>query len=90
MASKRTLKKYINNVCEALFAECVAVSLYNQSADNENVAALLMSIVKLQGDFISRISHVEPKMPAKVYFKELKSQFNISAGEVIDNITNLD
>lgn len=34
MTNKRELKKMINDVCNDLFAECIAYSLYNGKADN--------------------------------------------------------
>ena len=36
MASKRTLKKKINLICEELFAEGVALSLYGPEAQKDN------------------------------------------------------
>ena len=45
MANKRTLKHSINLICEDLFAECVAVSLYgNSDSNNDNTEALIYSI----------------------------------------------
>ncbi len=89
MASKRKLKKDINIICEALFAECVAASLYSTNTDDDSVTALLFSIIKLQGDSISRVSHVEPGIAPKDYFKALKNQFSVQLGEICDNINNL-
>jgi hypothetical protein len=57
MANRRTLKHNINRICEELFAECIAVSLYSADADRENVEALLYSIVKMGGDYICRVGN---------------------------------
>ena len=57
MANKRTLKKCINLICEDLFAESVAVSLYGPENDRENAEAVLSSIVKMEDHYIKRISH---------------------------------
>ena len=86
MANKRTLKRSITLFCEDLLVECVAVSLYGQNRDSAE--ALIFSILKMQDDFIRRISHPEPGMPARVYFKDLREKFTAQAGEIIDQINN--
>ena len=87
MANKRNLKHAINLFCEELFAECVAASLYGHN--NDSAHALLYSIIKLQSEFTCRISHPEPGMPPKAYFKKLKEDFAAQATEIIDQINNL-
>lgn len=89
MANKRNLKRTINNICGELFAECIAESLYNDKPANENVEALLSSIVVINDNYVRRISHPEPGMPAKLYYKDLIEKFNKETGEVIDQICNL-
>lgn len=87
MANKRLLKRSITLICEELFAECVAASLYGHNRDGAD--ALIFSIVKMQDDFLSRISHPEPGMPATKYFKDLREKFASEASEIIDQINNL-
>ena len=89
MANKRTLKKGIKLICEELFAECIAASLYGHNADQGNVDALLYSIIHTQDDFTARISHPEPGMAAKVYFRDLREMFTAQASDIIDQINNL-
>lgn len=89
MANKRQIKQYINMNCADLFAECVAASLYSAKANEENVEALLQSIVKMESDFICRVSHPEPGMTPKHYFKDLITKFHAGAVEIIDQINNL-
>ena len=81
MANKRTLKHSINLVCGDLFAECVAARLYG-------CEAIIYSILKMQGDFICRISHPEPGMPAKKYYQKLREDFIAQASEIVDQINN--
>ncbi len=88
MAKKRVLKQTINLICEELFAECLACTLYGNAKDSNNNEALAYSILKLQSDYISRISHPEPGMPAKAYYKKLKEDFIAQAGDIIDQINN--
>ena len=89
MSNKKDLKQVINYVCDELFAECVAASMYNGAPDTENVESLLLSIINLRSDFISRISHPEPGLPAKKFFNDLKRDFNEQVSEIIDHISNL-
>lgn len=88
MANKRTLKKGIRLICEELFTECVAVSLYGPETSRENADALLFAIVKMQDHYISRISHPEPGISAKAYYKDLRSQFSAQVSEILDQINS--
>ena len=89
MANKRTLKHAINLICAELFAEAVAASLYGNEKNQENADAVLHSIIRLESNYISRISHVEPGMKASNYFRDLRENFTKEADEIIDNINNL-
>ena len=86
MASKRLLKQRINLICEELFAECVAGSLYGQN--RESAEALIYSTIKMRNNFIRRISHPEPGMLAKVYYKDLREKFAAQAGELLDQLNS--
>lgn len=89
MANKRILKRKINYVCSELFSEVVAAS-YSIKADDENVKALLTSILVIHNDYIRRVSHVEPGMPATKFFKDLITKFNKQVSEIIDQISNIE
>ena len=87
--NKRKLKKSINLICESLFADCVAVSLYGPDAhkkNNEDMEALLFSIVKMHSHYIQRISHPEPGLPAKAYFTDLCEKFNAQVDNILDQV----
>ena len=86
MAKRRILKRSITEICTALFAEGVAASLENEHP--ENAEAVLSSIVKMETDYICRISHVEPGMKPKLYFKDLIEKFNAQVIEMVDQINN--
>lgn len=86
MSNKRKLKKRINLICEALFADCVAISLYGPEANRENMEAHLFSIVKMQDHYIRRVSHPEPGLKAKDYFKDLREKFNAQVNNMLDQI----
>jgi hypothetical protein len=90
MANKRNLKHHINYVCGELFAECVAMSMYNAKTNDEDVKALLASILVIHNDFVRRVSHLEPGMKPALFYKDLIANFNKQVSEVIDQISNVD
>ena len=87
MTNKRTLKKAITAICEELFAEGVAIALYGPRP-KKDVEALLFSIVKMQNNYIKRVSHPEPGMSAKTYYKDLRENFSAQVSEVLDQLNS--
>lgn len=87
--NKRQLKKSINYVCSSLFAECIAASLHTDEKFEGTVKALLSSIMLTHSDFIGRVSHPEPGMPAKAYYRTLVEDFNKEASGLVDQICAL-
>ena len=75
MANKRSLKRNINFVCSELFSEVVAIS-YTTDASDEDVKALLTSILVIHDDYVRRVSHVEPGLAPRLFFKDLITNFN--------------
>ena len=86
MANKRTLKKGINVICETLFAESLAVSLYGTEENKKNADNLTAAIVKMQMHYLSRVSHPEPGMKPKQYYKDLREKFGKEVTEILDQI----
>lgn len=89
MSNKRDLKRTINYICGDLFTEGIAASLYGENRDNDNTEAILPSILVMHSNYIRRVSHVQPGMPAKVYFKDLKDKFSKEVNEIVDQLNNL-
>ena len=90
MSSRKDIKQTVNYVCRDLFAECIAASLYNNVKNEESVNTLLSCIITLRNDFVCRISHPEPGMPPKLYYKDLILGFNKQIDEIIDQISALE
>lgn len=88
MANKRTLKHRIKIICGELFAETVAASLYGTHHQQGNCESLLFSIVKTQENYLNRVGHPEPGMPAAKYYKDLKEKFNTEVEEIISQLSN--
>jgi hypothetical protein len=89
MANKRSLKRVISLICDELFTEAIAASLYGNDKHQANAEALLFSIVKLESEYIKRISHVEPGLKPALYFKDLREKFNAEVSDIIDQINAL-
>ena len=89
MSNKRNLKRTINYICGDLFTEGIAASLYGEERNNDNTEAILTSILVMHSNYIRRVSHVEPGMPAKVYFNDLKDKFSKEVNEIVDQLNNL-
>ena len=89
MSNKRDLKRTINYICGDLFTEGIAASLYGENRDNDNTEAILTAILVMHSNYIKRVSHVEPGMPAKVYFNDLKDKFSKEVNEIVDQLNNL-
>ena len=88
MANKRALKKNVNLICDELYIDFIAASLYGNTHDDKILANIVETIDKLQSNTLSRISHPEPGISNKAYYKDLISKFNGEVGEVIDLISN--
>ena len=88
MSNKRNLKRSINVICDELFAECVAASLYGGANEKADVESLLVSVAAMRDDFISRLSHPEPGVPQKEYFRKLIQDFTEHVNEMADHINN--
>ena len=89
MANKRALKRGISYICSELFAEGIATATYSNNSDRANLDTLLKRILKLNSEYITRVSHPEPGMKAKKYYGALIDSFNKEVDEVVDQIGNL-
>jgi len=89
MTNKRDLKRTFKLVCSELFAECMAASMDDDGKNKENYDAMMSSILTVYNDFVSRISHPEPGMEQRAYYKSLKEDFQKQVSELIDQICNV-
>ena len=86
MTNKRTLKKGINVICDSLYAECIAISLYGTEQGQKNVENAFQAVMKIQRHYLSRVSHPEPGIKPKDYFKDLREKFGKEVTEILDQI----
>lgn len=88
MASRRELKKNVNYIVGELFAECLVNSMHMPVAEKEKADKLMVEILKVQDEFVSRISHTEPGN-VKGFYKKFRADFNAKVNEIIDSIEKL-
>ena len=89
MANKRTLKRVINGICDELSVNLVASSLYGGNVHEEDMDAVFYSILSMRHNFISRVSHPEPGIPAKTYYRDLCEKFGSQVSEIVDQINSI-
>ena len=71
-----------------LFSECLINSKFIPGTDKKKADELMVEIMKMQDEFISRISHTEPGN-VKGFYKKFRSDFNAKVNEIIDAIAKL-
>ena len=85
---RREIKKDINWLCGDLLAECVALLHYKNKTDIKDVENVMLTILKLQDDMVSRLSHVEPGS-TKLFFKKLRQDMMTRTEEIVEQIKAL-
>ena len=69
---RKDLKKHINYLCGELLAECIAAAGYSKKDNKQDIENVMLGILKMQNDWICRLSHVEPGS-TRLFFKKLKA-----------------
>lgn len=62
--------------------------MFIPSTDKEKADELMNEILKMQDDFICRVSHTEPGN-VKGFYKKFRQDFNAKVNEIIDAIEKL-
>ncbi len=85
---RRILKKQVNNIVGELFTECVVISRLVPQTDAAKVDAVMVQILQMQNDFVSRISHTEPGN-VKGFYQAFRRDFKAQVEGIIDAIGQL-
>ena len=83
MASRKKLKKSINNICSDLML-VYAVVLQDQPQASESLQQVGADILALNVEFVKRISHTEPGS-VRLFYTKLREEFS----EKVRNIYGL-
>ena len=63
-----------------------SIFLNEMTEQQQQAESVLNAIAKIEVDFIGRISHPEPGMAPKAYYKELREKFAAQAQELLDQL----
>ena len=85
MASRKNLKKVIGYISSELLSQAVYVAL-NSDRDAEVWNELFERIIRMNNDYVARVSHKQPGMPAAAYFNTLCSSFDNEAKAIVAEI----
>jgi len=73
MASRKKLKKEINNLCYEVVSDCFTYNLVHEDANREKVMKIITAAIELRNELISRLGHPEnaddPKSQKKHFTK---------------------
>ena len=83
MASRRKLKRDVGYVIGDLFTECLITKEFVPGADKAAADDLMVDLLKMDNEFITRISHTQPG-EAKQYYRAYYKDFN----DALQNIAN--
>lgn len=88
MASRRNLKKDISYVIGDIFTECLVYKELVPGTDKDAAEKIIVDLLRIDNEFITRISHTEPGN-AKQYYRTLIKDFQANMGQVIDSLVKL-
>jgi len=88
MASRRNLKKTINDIAGELYAHCMILKGMLPAEKQEAIDQVLVKVIALQNELISRISHTEPGN-VKGFYKKLYQDFDAQVYEVLESLKAL-
>ena len=85
MASRKNLKKAVNNIASELFAECLYLKANAPAERQEAIDEVMLQVLRLQNEHLSRISHTEPGN-VKGFYKKLRDDFSAQVGEIVEGL----
>lgn len=88
MANRRELKKNVNYIAGELFTECLINNMFIPGTDKVKADELMAEVLKMQDEFVTRISHTEPGN-VKGFYKKFRADFNAKVNEIIEAIGKL-
>ena len=88
MASRRHLKRDISYVIGDVFTQCLVYKELVPGTDKDATEKIIVDLLRIDNEFITRISHTEPGN-AKQYYRALIKDFQTNMGDVIDRLVKL-
>lgn len=88
MASRRNLKKDVSYVIGDIFTECLIYKELVPGTDKSAADDLMVDLLKMDTEFITRISHTQPG-EAKQYYRAYYKDFNEALQAVVAKLNSL-
>ncbi|MCQ2084211.1 MAG: hypothetical protein MJY58_06950 [Bacteroidaceae bacterium] len=88
MASRRNLKKDVSYIIGDLFTECLVYKELVPGTDKAAADDLMMDLLEMDTEFITRISHTQPG-EAKQYYRTYLKDFNEAVSNVAAKLNSL-
>lgn len=88
MASRRELKRDISYIIGDIFTECLIYKELVPGTDKQAADEIIIDLLRMDKDFIARISHTEPGK-AKEYYRTLIKDFRNQISDAIGKLTKL-
>lgn len=88
MASRRNLKKSVKYIINDLYMESMICSLCSSEENIAEAEKMIHRVMKLQKEYISRISHTEPGN-VKGFYKKFKEDFSKEISDIIGELSKL-
>ncbi|MCQ2057727.1 MAG: hypothetical protein MJY75_05905 [Bacteroidaceae bacterium] len=88
MASRRNLKKDVSYVIGDVFTECLIYKELVPGTDKAAADDLMVDLLKMDTEFITRISHTQPG-EAKQYYRTYYRDFNEALQKVVAKLNSL-
>ncbi len=93
MASRRNLKKAVNNLCFGVIGECLSFLEHTPSLNQENAQLIIADAVELRNKLVGMINH--PKHEAfsdiniKAYYRSIRNELFKESERLMERLNNL-
>ncbi|HYX06162.1 MAG TPA: hypothetical protein VE912_05455 [Bacteroidales bacterium] len=80
MASKKKLKKSINNLTYELISECLTFKHFHPEVESEKIDAVMHKILETRNDLVARISNPDGKGNVKInrqHYNSIQQDMNL-------------
>lgn len=88
MASRRQLKKKINYAFTMTIGMCGMYTLNTSKEKQEAIYDIVLKLINLKQDLISRVSHTEPGN-VKGFYKKLKDDMNVESQKILQGMVEI-
>ncbi len=86
--TRRRLKKNITTMAADLLTEVLAIQQHNPNIAASDIENIVASILLMEEDYISRLSHVD-KHQVRTFFRQMHDSLAVSTNELVDQIFHL-